>query len=1352
MNRFLSKKKLDDSSSIGGKETKRWKKGKKVQEEEKPQLNLGSALPSNDDFRTSLIMPNLSMRFSMLREQDDPTSKIGKASDDSVLQPKRQSRLPDFGFAPTRNLNDIAEVASVSSSVRPPWLAQQHDSFVSDDSYGADNDSMHAGSVMNRARPGEGNVLFGGRQKVYKIANSKSTKSLNGDGGMGKVVYEDDVSQSAFQKIKQAEREAAALRALEDAAESSDSNSVPFGFASSSAAMSSPPKPQAMTTQSAHSPSLSNEQRQASIDSSVNSEHAHDRDSTPATSIASQPFMSPSSTSFLSKSKTANAAPLERSLTKRRLYEQSLDQSRQEQQVSALTRLNSIQKQRNFSGTKSPPMALSQPKSATDLQQQGRSFQPYAMRPQSPTETLTTFDSIGKGHSISPSPPSSHPQSPTFFPLNEYDEMNVLSSTIQPGDRGKATAMNAFQMPRQPFDEDQYLQRLQQLQQTSTSPEPEIPTEKEQPHHSPQLTRFDSARHTSEDPIAPPAPRARSLSQPTQPDAPAPNAFSVFQRAAAQMRGEEHQEVSQQDEEEEEPMPDTHRTFFGDISASDDDDEDILADYGARNYYGSAGRFRPGELENIQEYPGGRTPTPLFPEIKEEDEEEEYMVPPQPLRTFASKPSLADSAKGHPEPLKEEKIEDDEMILPAETYRPADQSKALGGLVHQHLRNTSNVSSAPSAVARDMSSNHLRHPSDQSSIYTNTIGHDNSAPSLSDATSRFTNRTYASENRLDSTYTNSNPWDLDDFDSSYYYSSPAANKTTASPVVPQETRVLASAPSKANVDLSSQRISETSSNWQPEHKRDLSAGTLQEREAFEKDIAARQKAIQENLKSIIEVESRGSSPQPTQGGSFKAFNNILKPKTSRDSMVKQEQPSKAMKMLGLGASGSQTSLPLSRKGSAINDEIKSPSDKFPSFANSPRPSFTQRTPPIGDQKTRGMFDMQRPRGESDASMSRMPTRSSPPSTSAGPQSRTRSSSQASSLRNQMRGDRFGSDADRVHSEQASEGARQGASPMASSHTFSPHFSPNFSTGFSPQFTNQFSPQQSPNLSRHPTNMSDSGRVRSSSRSAMNSPIEPPMLMNQASMSQMSMSQTTASMSNTSLSQASTAPQASMPPQPTYRTMPSTTMSAPQSATSATFKHGTGMAPSPRPSPLPSPYYANPTPPASGNSTPVAYGPATPTMPNIPNIKQGGLLRKKTVSKSEISDPILISSTSNVETVDLPPGASLRNGMEPPPIPPVNPRRRATKKLFGLGGKQEAEQASRYPNPGSPPPIPTSAPRRMKSPEPFLDRSMEQPYRSGSAQGHRPAPRGLRSTESFDRPSYPIQGTPQRPIMTEGGMF
>ena len=157
------------------------------------------ALPSNDDFRTSLLMPGMSARFSMLREQDDPNSMLGKASDDSVLQPRRKSRM-EFGFA-KGGLSDIAEVesASLRGSIRPPFAYGRQDSFTSEDGYNSEAESQ-SGSVMSRSRPGEGNVLFGGRQKVYMIpkAGRSSSKSV------GRTVYEDDIGRSAFQKYKQA--------------------------------------------------------------------------------------------------------------------------------------------------------------------------------------------------------------------------------------------------------------------------------------------------------------------------------------------------------------------------------------------------------------------------------------------------------------------------------------------------------------------------------------------------------------------------------------------------------------------------------------------------------------------------------------------------------------------------------------------------------------------------------------------------------------------------------------------------------------------------------------------------------------------------------------------------------------------------------------------------------------------------------------------------------------------------------------------------------------------------------------------------------------------------------------------
>ena len=179
MNRFRTKKKAKDNADEAGrpshdsdvapmpalKPTKTFRR-KKGKEESQPklELDLANALPPSDDFRTSLLMTGLSARFSMLREQDDPMSKIGKASDDSVLFPKRQSRLNDFGFNP-KGLADIAEVGSINESIRRPFALDRMDSFHSADGYGTDVD----GSIMARGKPAEGNNLFGGRQKIYKV-------------------------------------------------------------------------------------------------------------------------------------------------------------------------------------------------------------------------------------------------------------------------------------------------------------------------------------------------------------------------------------------------------------------------------------------------------------------------------------------------------------------------------------------------------------------------------------------------------------------------------------------------------------------------------------------------------------------------------------------------------------------------------------------------------------------------------------------------------------------------------------------------------------------------------------------------------------------------------------------------------------------------------------------------------------------------------------------------------------------------------------------------------------------------------------------------------------------------------
>ena len=1234
MNRFLSKKRTDDSG-------KRWKRNKKIAEPEKPAFVLSSTLPSSDDFRTSLIMPNLSARFSMLRDQDDPNTKIGKASDDSVLQPKRQSRLHEFGFiAQTHGLSDIAEVASVQSSVRPPWLVRQHDSFVSEDSF-AETDSMANGSIMSRARPGEGNNLFGGRQKVYKIPSSTSTKSLGLPGvaaGLGKVVYENDMHKSAFQKHKQQEKEADMANT---AIHEPDSQVELTGLGIATSVDENTPKLAVVDQRAFSAPA-----RRMSGDSSATFDLSPMPTSTPATSTTSQqPATSAHGYFPPAKVSSSNPPPLERSLTKRRLYEQGLDQHMYEQQASNLTRLNSIQKQRTLTGSKSPPPNALQSKKSSNLQE--RSLQPYTSRTTSP-QLLTTFGSVRKPDSNASMSPISHPQSPTFLPLNEYDELDTLSTTVQPSDRGKATAMGTFNKPRQQFDEDQYLRRLQQLQQPREQPSPfpfPSPKVSEESDRSAPSTRFDSARHTPESVTSQ---RRRSKSSPAKSDL--AKAFSVFQNAAAQNRA-----VHDDSPRTTPVIPDTHGTFFGDISASDDDDtESMTSDYERRGYGAGTARFPP-TLPSVSEHPALRSQNSPFPEIQEEDEEEGIaeILPPQP--------SIVE-----PQP-------------PANGNMLFTGTDALRGLVHQHLRNPSDQSSiAPSVMHRDAVGNHVRNPSNQSSIYPGTVGKEDSVPSLADHSLGVARNTYGSSNRVNSGYTNSNPWDLDDFDSSYYYGDMGSKKHNASNGRPSTDRST-SEPAKVDADVAATGESD-GTTWQddlkPHHTRDTSTGTIQEREAFANELAARQKAIQENLRSIVEAESRSTSPQPNPSGAFKAF-NMLKPKSSRESIARQDAPTKAMKMLGLAAGAGNGASTLAR----FEEDARPGADRIPNFSAGPRPLISQRTPPT-----------QRVRGDSVSSSQGNGTsvRPSPPVVGYS-QPRSRSNSTASSIRAPSQQGKYRDELD-----------RQGMSPLLS--------------GQLPVQQSPSQPSSTPSSFHSPPGESQA-RFRSNSRSNT-----PTFLEQQA----LHTSQNT-----------------------TGRLTPSGPFSAPPVPSLKGF--------GPRPALPGSAYSTNTVPPISAVSAPNSYGSFAaaqlPTPPQSAPIRSGGhMLRKKTVHKSDISEPTLISSTSNVDTVDLPPGASLKNGMEISPFTTGHPRRTRTQKIFGFGRESPAEEyvnkrvlafGGAQHRPSAP------AVLQVRSPE---QSSNMQGFQSPPPSFHRPQPRTMRSEESFNHSTYPPIASPERRVVTEGGMF
>ncbi|KAK3381962.1 hypothetical protein B0H63DRAFT_524642 [Podospora didyma] len=377
-------------------------RGKRAQvEEPKKELDLLGALPSTDDFRTSLLMPNLSARFSMLREQDDPTTKIGKASDDSVLHPKRQSRLAEyggFGGAP-RGLADIDEVESIKAPE----------------------------GVMNRAKPTEGNNLFGGRQKIWKIPQGSS----NGIGG--RALYDDDVPMSAFQRWRHQER---VEREQEQGQEQGEGEASPAEQeeAARESEQGPPDSP----------PFVGYYNRHRETGSTTSSAEVTGRNSTAATSIMSSGAPSPS------------GPALERNVTRtRRLYESALHTDVQGQQPSAPARRDTLARQRGLANSPSPSptaagfgadrRAVLAKASAPNL----RSGGPPALATSSRDLGIAPLAAFGAAPPLSP-------------PISDSGDQ-VLP--IQPNDIGKATAMGVFQKPSRQYDESLYAQRQLQLHQ-----------------------------------------------------------------------------------------------------------------------------------------------------------------------------------------------------------------------------------------------------------------------------------------------------------------------------------------------------------------------------------------------------------------------------------------------------------------------------------------------------------------------------------------------------------------------------------------------------------------------------------------------------------------------------------------------------------------------------------------------------------------------------------------------------------------------------------------------------------------------------------------------------------------------
>ncbi|TVY65693.1 hypothetical protein LSUE1_G010262 [Lachnellula suecica] len=1218
MNRFRRKKEAketpeplvrastdSDAPSVPPMKTsKTFRRGKKAPEPEpKPELDVANALPPSDDFRTSLLMSGLSARFSMLREQDDPKSKIGKASDDSVLFPKRQSKFNDFAFQ-SHGLSDIAEVASINGSIRPPFAMSRTDSYDTNGSYGSDADSTH-GSIMNRSKPGEGNNLFGGRQKIYKIpvTASGSTRSL-AEGGVtgmgGRALYGDDVSQSAFQKLREREREQERLeRERLEQAEQEENE-----------AQSSRPS----------SPPLSGYNRNRETSSTTSSGGpSNTRSSTAATSFTSQrtPSLSGSHTPITPGGSVSNGG-LERSTTKaRRLYETGLDQHLHEQQFSAMNRIDTLTRQRTLGGHTPPPMnsptGMTQPVERWDRRPvAGQASMPNlrAASP-SPTVTLNTFDFALKSNNIPENKPYGMASPPLSPPMSEHEDLSVLP--VQPNDRGKATALGAFSKPAQPYDENKYSQRQLQMQQGRETP----PLRK----HSPP--RAFPPRQQQQQQMG----RNRTESN------------STYASGRSRSNSSAQRQYLPSDRVPEPQMPQSQPHSNGPPTRSMANGAFLSSptDSGLSSPEGHASRPQP------------RSPVPLdLSRMNFQDRNVNLQRPPElsqhpahrqrPLNEAPTRRmNESNDVPSYPQ-ITPPEIEQSSTGLPSDspTLGPSATESGLSGMVRQHLRSDSNTSS----------------------VY-------GGAPSAG-MISRFPPDTSEPMPHID--YSGrSNPWDTDDWDRGYSFD---ANESSHEPK-----QTVASPPALSTPSANFNAEESEKPAWEQEldahHARVGSTETQKERQEFKNDLAERRKRVQENLKSFVETESRSTSPLPgsdwaKDGNSIK--NNplvLLKSKSSRGSLVgrpREAGQSKAMKMLGIGnttISSSPSPSKQSFEASPLQQENEQ--QQVPSPPKGPGgPVIPPQTKAFRQARRDAQRDRERQvavrhqRNPNEADRSDWPD--SPNDFQPRPMEHRRDNVPPN-----------------IRTRQRDPSQERKAPPVTLSHRNGNSQESKGSVG-----TNGSSSNPPSRTSRDRSSSDASGRSKSrngryrddlakamaegvsSSSQGMYGELEPP---------------------------SARFPQKSpgTPSSQFQHAMPSPMLVGPNGRSRRNSRTGPGsyfepqklqpgqandtmdLGLSPRPSPTaPFSVYSTPAQPS-----PAASQATTPTMQGFQSQGRIPGSRKRSVNKHDISEPRFVSSTSRITTVNLPPEASLQNGMEgAPPIPPVNPMRRQTRVMFGLRSKKD----------------------------------------------------------------------------------
>ena len=1211
----------------------RWGGKKKVARQPKPEFNISAALPASEDFRTSLLMPNLSARFSMLREQDDPSSKLGKANDDSVLFPKRASRLDLFKG---HGLGDITEAEFLRGSIRPPFASTRTESYGSG---GYDTDD---GSVMSRSRPGEGNTMFGGRQKIYKIpvGGSGSVKNFgtkdddelpSGVNMGGKALYESDIATSAFQRLREEERQERERASLEQLRLSKDQDRD-------------------------GSPPLAKYNRNRETTSSTNSGPSQSRTSTAATSVASQRsvyYENMSSPSHALPSTQPGSAGSDRPFPKstRRLYRQDLDQHLHEQQSSSMHRLESLNKPRSITGG---PAArnLQQSRSATGLhdryQRGGPLYASTGFRAGSPPPSGTPsrmeeFD-LGlppdpSGNNLADSgygksPPLSPPMSPSYD-LNNHD--TTFLAALEPNDLGKATASGAFNKPKLQYDDQKYKERQIQLLEGRNTPSPQLIRSFSPPALSIDEQTTGRSRNNS---LGSTFSRTESVKQPWE-----------HHREERVLRAvpERWSKGSAPPVEEHQTDTAMERSFLAGRSSSDVAESESEAEPNSPIQ---------SSTSTYQGFP------PIMPQAKpielhgqlNFDAGANHLTPPTEEIAYDDRSQLSEST------ITQWKDNNDANGTDADspTLGPVGVPNGLSGLVHAHLRNDSGQSS----IYPEDSSGPDSFPVE---IRQSILGHEsalNHSRQGSKEDSGVNGGYWNKERRGSEQSSIVAPPPLSFAARQILQQATALRENQQNPKVQQ---MLANNKAQRVLGGEAPRSGHSrndSTPWQDHlkahHARGGSTETQQEREGLANEMAERRRRVQDNIKTYVEDSSRPPSPapgvRPQDSGLAKPRNPFgIQKKIPTGSLVgKQERPPKAMKTLGIGPEETDKDAP------------QPPPDMFMG-----RGQFHDRAMPLGKKTS----PTRRPQDLSQHSGNRPTPRKYLPNHGRSQENLGQAISSPSS----KSGSSYSGSSEKRH-ESGKEGApvpsldwsrMNGSNPVTAATGYEPRdlqHAPRSADEVVDSMTRNVLPSagrsQSAMSRRHPispTERSQSamgGRLRSNSKPVTPSYFEP----------------------------------RAAPPGTPHMTNPKQFSRVPPPGTPYMINPKT-------PSRLPVAHQNRPraeSTATSNDSRPSTSSMTSPSSTVIPPQNSSGYAynrpgnpRKRSVNKQDISEPTFVSCTSSVDTVNLPPGASLSNGMDapsptrgpPPPIPVRDSRRKRTHFLQALGrAEKPGETTSTEPTP------------------------------------------------------------------------